>query len=58
MVEAAQQVILVCDSSKFQKMGFYRVCDLARVDRVLTDRGILPESLELLAAKKIEYQLV
>jgi DeoR/GlpR family transcriptional regulator of sugar metabolism len=58
MIEAAQRVILVTDSSKFKKIGFYRVCDLAQVNLVLTDRGISPESLELLDTKDIEYQLV
>jgi DeoR/GlpR family transcriptional regulator of sugar metabolism len=58
MVEAAEQVVLVSDSSKFKKMGFYRVCDLSRVARVITDCGLPPDSIELLAAKNVPYELV
>jgi DeoR family transcriptional regulator of aga operon len=58
MIAAAQRVILVIDSSKFKKTGFYRVCDLAQINLVLTDRGLSPAASELMDTKNIEYQLV
>jgi DeoR family fructose operon transcriptional repressor len=48
MIEAADQVILLADSSKFDKTGFFKVCSLARISKVITDRGITKDNLELI----------
>jgi DeoR family transcriptional regulator, aga operon transcriptional repressor len=58
MIEAAEQVILVTDSTKFGKSGMFRVCDLSEVDLVITDNDIPGASLDLLVNKKISYRLV
>jgi len=48
IVRAAQEVILVADHSKFGKSALVKICDLADVERIVTDRDISSEaSLEL-----------
>lgn len=38
MIEQAEEVILLCDSSKFGKEGFFRVADLSKIDILITDK--------------------
>ena len=40
MIEVAQKVIVLADSSKFGRRGFGRICSLERVDILVTDAGI------------------
>jgi DeoR/GlpR family transcriptional regulator of sugar metabolism len=42
MIQAARQVILLADSSKWHKVGFARVARLAAISTIITDTG-LPE---------------
>ena len=42
MMNAAQKVIVLADSSKFGRRGFSKICDLEAVDRIITDSGIQP----------------
>ncbi|MEV8022062.1 DeoR/GlpR family DNA-binding transcription regulator [Streptomyces sp. NPDC086554] len=42
--ERANRVIVVTDSSKLGKRAFARICDLDRVDTLVTDVNISPES--------------
>jgi DeoR family transcriptional regulator of aga operon len=37
MIDAARQVVLLADSSKFQQTSFREVCDIARVATLVTD---------------------
>jgi len=55
IIEAADQLILLADSSKFTKSGFYKVCDIDQVDLVITDSGISKESRELLESRGVKY---
>ena len=43
MMEQAQEVVLLVDSSKFGQQALARLGDLAEVDKVVTDSGILDE---------------
>jgi len=43
LIQAANQVILLTDSSKFEVTGFAKVCDIGEVDYLITDDGI-PQS--------------
>ena len=45
MLRAAKRVFLLADSTKFDKTGFVKVCDLSDVDAIITDSGIPPEKL-------------
>ena len=49
MIGAAQNTIVLADSSKFGKRGFSKIADMEEVDHIITDSGINP-----LIAKKIE----
>ncbi|WP_159021370.1 DeoR/GlpR family DNA-binding transcription regulator [Formosa sp. L2A11] len=40
MIKAAQKIIVLADSSKFNKKGFGRICGLDDVDQIITDSGI------------------
>src|SRR5476651_1956818 len=58
MCKAAQQLILLVDSSKFGRKSPNVVCDLTAVDILITDRGISQEYLEALRGKGIQVLLV
>lgn len=40
MIKASQKIIVLADSSKFNKKGFGRICGLDDVDQIITDSGI------------------
>jgi len=40
---SADQVFLLCDSSKIEKISFYRFCSLSDIDVLITDKGISEE---------------
>lgn len=42
MMRAAQKVIVLADSSKFNRRGFSKIADLDDVDLIITDAGISP----------------
>jgi DeoR family transcriptional regulator, aga operon transcriptional repressor len=58
MVDAADKVILVTDSTKFDKTGFYRVCDLNKINLLLTDSAISTPALDLLRSKGVAHRMV
>jgi DeoR family transcriptional regulator of aga operon len=45
MVDAAQKVIAVTDSSKFGRICLHRIIDIAAIDDLVTDRGV-PELVQ------------
>ncbi|MDP5009137.1 MAG: transcriptional repressor AgaR [Glaciimonas sp.] len=56
MLTAANQVILVADSSKFGRRSFCVICKMAKIDTLITDNGISEsdkKSLTLLGIKII-----
>lgn len=54
MMDAAQQTVLLVDSSKFGKKGFSKICDCDKVDRIITDSNIPQIYLESLQDLGIE----
>ncbi|AOY76285.1 DeoR/GlpR family DNA-binding transcription regulator [Clostridium formicaceticum] len=58
MLEAAEEKILVCDSSKFGKKSFAKVCSLEELDLIITDTGIALETLDILKEKNIAVEKV
>ncbi len=44
MIEMSKEVIVVADSSKFQRRGFALIAPVNRINVVVTDKGILPEN--------------
>lgn len=56
MIEISKEIIVVADSSKFQKRGFAFIAPVNKINTVVTDKGILPENkakLEGLGVKVI-----
>jgi len=58
MIKAADKVVLLADSSKFNKTGFAKVCDLNDLDMIITDCGISAEKRELLETMNINAHIV
>ncbi|MEE1744903.1 MULTISPECIES: DeoR/GlpR family DNA-binding transcription regulator [unclassified Streptomyces] len=44
LAQQAQRVVVAADSSKIGKRAFARVCGLAQIDFLVTDKGITPEA--------------
>lgn len=58
MIESAQRTILLVDSSKFGKKGFSKICNLDKIDGIITDEGIPEIYLESLQDQGIEVTVV
>ena len=58
MMASAQKTVLLVDSSKFGKKGFSKICDLAKIDQIITDDKIPQVSLENLEKLGIEVTVV
>lgn len=57
MIQAANQVVLLTDSSKFGITGFAKVCDISEIDYVITDDGIPEEYLGSLKKDKVKVMI-
>lgn len=40
MIDASQKIIVLCDSSKFGRRGFAKICNLSDIDHIITDNHI------------------
>ena len=58
MIAAAEKIIVLCDSSKFGRRGFSRICTVDDVDQIITDSGIPAHVLEALEQRGIEVTIV
>jgi len=56
-IEAAQTVNVLVDSSKFNSQAIFRICEMNRVTRVVTDTGLAPEVRQVLEAQGVEVLL-
>lgn len=54
LIERAEEVIVLADSSKFMRRGTLAVCGLHKISTVVTDEGLDTVSEELLASHGIE----
>ncbi|MDR3273606.1 MAG: DeoR/GlpR family DNA-binding transcription regulator [Flavobacteriaceae bacterium] len=54
MIESSEKVIVLADSTKINKRGFGKICDIDKVDALITDSGILAEDLETFEGRGIE----
>jgi DeoR family ulaG and ulaABCDEF operon transcriptional repressor len=54
LIERAEQVIVLADSSKFGNGSGYVVCDLADIDVLITDDGIDAEQRAMLEATNVQ----
>jgi len=58
MINAAQKIIVLADSSKFGKKGFGRICGLEEVDQIITDTGIDEKTKNRLIELGIDITIV
>lgn len=56
-IDAAQTVNVLVDSSKFNSQAIFRICEMNRVTRVVTDTGLAPEVRQALEAQGVEVLL-
>lgn len=54
MIDSALRTIVLCDSSKFGKKGFGKICLLDRIDTIITDSGIAERTRKELEEMGIE----
>ena len=58
MCEVAERIIVVTDSSKFNRSSLHKIIDTQRIDMIIVDEGIPAESLEGLRKSGVEVVLV
>lgn len=58
MIEAAQETIVVTDSSKFGQRGFCRISKVEAIDCVVTDTGVTERVVDELEARDVKVYLV
>ncbi len=58
MCEVAERIIVVTDSSKFNRSCLHKIIDSQRIDMIIVDEGIPADSLEGLRKAGVEVILV
>lgn len=58
MIEAAQKIIVLTDSSKFGRRGFCKICDFDKIHQIITDSNAPHHAIEMIRDKGIEVTLV
>lgn len=58
MMSVSLRTIVLCDSSKFRKKGFAKICSIDNVDIIITDSGISDSMKNLIKEKGIELIIV
>lgn len=54
MMDAASQVIVLLDSTKFGRRGFAKICSLDRIDMIITDEGISEQARKYIEESGVE----
>ncbi len=58
MIEIANRVIVVCDSSKFGRKSFVKIGELKDIDVIITDNKVKEKDIEKLLEKDITIDIV
>jgi DeoR family transcriptional regulator of aga operon len=58
MIESAQKIIILADSSKFNRKGFGKICDISEIHHIITDSGISDALAQEIRDRGIELTLV
>ena len=58
MLTAADEIMVVADSSKFGKSALAPLCELELVDQMVVDSGITPEWIEVIQSAGIDLTIV
>lgn len=54
MIRNCKKVVLLCDSSKFDRVSFCKICDFDKINAVITDKKPSSQWLECLREKGVE----
>ncbi|MDR2181976.1 MAG: DeoR/GlpR family DNA-binding transcription regulator, partial [Treponema sp.] len=54
MMTVSQEIILLCDHSKFDRPAFYRICPFSQVHILITDQKLTPQWESLLQQSGVE----
>ncbi len=57
MCQAASEIIVVADSSKFNRLCLHKIVEPQRIARVITDAGIPDDVREALSAAGVQVQI-
>jgi len=58
MIQASNEVIVLCDHSKFEKIAFVNICHFEEVDLVITGKEINKDILKKIEELKINIMIV
>ena len=58
MIDAAQEIIVLTDSSKFGKRGFCKICDIDKVHHIITDKNASLHMINMIREREINVTLV
>lgn len=58
MIDAAQKIIVLTDSSKFGKRGFCKICDISKIHHIITDTNAPSHIIDMFREREIEVTLV
>jgi len=58
MLNAAQEVIVLADSSKFGKRGFGKICNINQIHHIITDKNAPHSAVQIIREKGIIVTLV
>ena len=58
MIDSAAEVILVADHTKFGRITFGHICDLGRVDTIITDEGVPERIAEAIEQRGVKLHVV
>ena len=58
MIQIARQVIVVADSSKFNKKSFAKINDINTIDILVTDKNISKDNVEKLESQGVRVVAV
>ena len=54
MIKNCKKVVLLCDSSKFDKVSFNKICDFDKIDCIITDKKLSSQRAQFLREKGVE----
>lgn len=57
MIESAQTVVILTDSSKFDRRGLGRICSIDQVHYIVTDAGVNPAMIDALEDRGIKVMI-
>ena len=58
MIEASREVVVVADSTKFERRSLSVIAKLDAVDKVITDSGVSPSWVAALRAQNVDVEVV